>query len=58
MTTIATLGFAPNLASKRLTSFAIGMAGAKPTAILVAPRAQRLAGHLAAVQNTGRRTAP
>ncbi len=44
--TTARLGFAPNLASARLTSFAIGVAVAIPTAILAAPRAQRLAGHL------------
>lgn len=39
-------GFAPNLASAWLTSFAIGVAVAIPTAILVAPSARRLAGHL------------
>jgi Protein of unknown function (DUF2798) len=44
--TIARLGFAPNLASVWLTSFAIGVAVAIPTAIVVAPRAQRLAGYL------------
>jgi hypothetical protein len=44
--TIARLGFAPNLASAWLTSFAIGAAVAIPTAILVAPSARRLAGHL------------
>jgi hypothetical protein len=44
--TIARLGFSPNLASAWLTSFAIGVAVAIPTAILVAPRAQRLVGHL------------
>lgn len=43
---IARLGFAPNLASAWLTSFAIGVAVAIPTAILVTPRAQRLAGNL------------
>jgi hypothetical protein len=43
--TIARLGFAPNLASAWLTSFAIGAAVAIPTAILVAPSARRLAGH-------------
>ena len=46
MTRIARLGFAPNLASKWLTSFAMGMAVAKPTPILVAPHAQRLMGYL------------
>ena len=44
--TIARLGFAPDLASVCLTSFAIGVAMAIPTAILVAPRAQRLVGYL------------
>jgi Protein of unknown function (DUF2798) len=44
--TIARLGFAPNLAYVWLTSFAIGVAVAIPTAIAVAPRAQRLAGYL------------
>ena len=44
--TIARLGFAPNLASAWLTSFAIGAAVAIPTAILVAPSARRLTGHL------------
>ena len=44
--TIARLGFAPDLASVWLTSFAIGVAVAIPTAILVAPRAQRLVGYL------------
>jgi hypothetical protein len=44
--TVARLGFTPNLASAWLTSFAIGVAVAIPTAILVAPRAQRLASHL------------
>jgi len=44
--TIARLGFAPNLASAWLTSFAIGAAVAIPTAILVAPSARRLASHL------------
>ena len=39
--TIARLGFAPNLASAWLTSFAIGAAVAIPTAILVAPGARR-----------------
>ena len=44
--TIARLGFTPNLASAWLTSFAIGVAVAIPTAILGAPRAQRLVGNL------------
>jgi len=44
--TIARLGFAPNLASAWLTSFAIGVTVAIPTAIMVAPHAQRLACNL------------
>ena len=44
--TIARLGFTPNLASAWLTSFAIGVAVAIPTAILVAPGAQRLVSNL------------
>jgi len=53
--TIARLGFAPNLASAWLTSFAIGAAVAIPTAILVAPSARRLAGHLTGTRATRRR---
>ena len=41
--TIARLGFAPNLASAWLTSFAIGAAVAMAKEILVAPSARRLA---------------
>ena len=44
--TVARLGFTANLPSAWLTSFAIGLAVAVPTAILVAPRARRLASHL------------
>jgi hypothetical protein len=44
--TITRLGFAPNLPSAWLTSFALGVSIAAPTAILVAPGAQRLVGHL------------
>ncbi len=44
--TAVRLGFAPNLVSAWLTSFAIGVIVAIPTAILVSPRAQRLVGHL------------
>ncbi len=47
--TTARLGFAPNLVSAWLTSFAIGMIVAIPTAILVAPHAQRLVGRLTGV---------
>jgi hypothetical protein len=50
--TIARLGFAANLASAWLTSFAIGAAAAIPTAILVAPSARRPAGHLTGTPRT------
>ena len=53
--TIARLGFAPNLASAWLTSFAIGAAVVIPAAILVAPSARRLAGHLTGTPPTRRR---
>ncbi len=46
--TTVRLGFAPNLVSAWLTSVAIGVVVAIPTAILVAPHAQRLVGHLTA----------
>jgi len=45
----ARLGFAPKLLSAWLTSFAIGVSVAIPTAILVAPHARRLAGYLTGV---------
>jgi integral membrane sensor domain MASE1 len=44
--TITKHGFAPNLLSAWLSSFAIGVAIATPTAILVAPGAQRLVRYL------------
>ena len=44
--TITRLGFAPNLLGAWLTSFAFGVSIAAPTAILVAPGAQRLVGRL------------
>jgi integral membrane sensor domain MASE1 len=44
--TIAKIGFAPNLLPAWLTSFAIGVVVAAPTAIVVAPSAQRLVGYL------------
>jgi hypothetical protein len=43
---IVRLGFTPSLVPAWLTSFAIGVIVAVPTAILVAPRAQRLVSHL------------
>ncbi len=46
---IVRLGFAPNLVSAWLTSFAIGVIVAIPTAIIVAPHVQRLVGHLTGV---------
>lgn len=47
MMTTARLGFGPHLLSAWLTSVAMGVMVAIPTAILVAPHAQRLVGHLA-----------
>jgi Protein of unknown function (DUF2798) len=44
--TITKHGSAPNLVSAWLTSFALGVVVAVPTAILLAPRMQRLVGHL------------
>ena len=44
--TIIKLGFTPGLVSAWLTSFAIGVVVAIPTAVLVAPYAQRLASRL------------
>ena len=44
--TIIRVGFVPSLPSAWLTSFAIGIVVAVPTAIVAAPRAQRLVRHL------------
>jgi hypothetical protein len=44
--TTVRLGFVPKLALAWLTSFAIGLVVAVPTAILVAPPARRLVGRL------------
>jgi integral membrane sensor domain MASE1 len=44
--TIAKHGLAPHLVSAWLTSFAIGVVVAVPTAVLVAPPVQRLVDHL------------
>jgi len=44
--TIARRGLAPNLLSAWLSSFALGVVAAVPTAVLLAPGAQRLVGHL------------
>jgi hypothetical protein len=44
--TITKHGLAPNLVTAWLASFALGMAVAVPTAILLAPRVQRFVGHL------------
>jgi len=44
--TIVRFGFAPNLVWAWLSSFAIGVVVAAPTAILIAPAAQRLVGQL------------
>jgi hypothetical protein len=44
--TIIRIGIVPSLPSAWLTSFAIGVVVAVPTAIIAAPRAQRLVRHL------------
>ena len=44
--TIVRLGFAPRLVTAWLTSFGLGVIVAVPTAILVAPHAQRLVSRL------------
>jgi hypothetical protein len=55
--TTVRLGFVPNLASAWLTSFAIGLVVAIPTAILVAPPARRLVGRLPSPPPDHRRSA-
>jgi integral membrane sensor domain MASE1 len=52
--TIARLGFAPDLVPAWLASFAIGVVVAAPTAVLVAPAAQRLVGCLTGSARTRR----
>jgi hypothetical protein len=54
--TIVRFGFAANLVSAWLSSFAIGVVVAAPTAILIAPAAQRLVGQLTG--GAARRTNP
>ena len=44
---IVRVGFTPSLVPAWLSSFALGVIVAVPTAVLVAPYAQRLATHLA-----------
>jgi hypothetical protein len=56
--TITRLGFTPNLVQAWLTSFAIGVVVAAPTAILVAPGAQRLVGHLTTARARPARVPP
>ena len=56
--TIARVGFAANLVSAWLGSFAVGVVVAAPTAILIAPAAQRLVGQLTGGQRTERRKKP
>ena len=55
--TTVRLGFVPKLASAWLTSFAIGVVVAVPTAILVAPPARRLVGRLTGPPPDRRRSA-
>ena len=50
--TIVRVGFAANLVSAWLGSFAVGVVVAAPTAILIAPAAQRLVGQLTGGQRT------
>ena len=52
--TIVRFGLAPNLASAWLSSFVVGVVVAAPTAILIAPAAQRLVGRLTGGQRTDR----
>jgi cation transport ATPase len=55
--TMVRFGLAPNLASAWLSSFVVGVVGvvvAAPTAILIAPAAQRLVGQLTGGQRTDR----
>jgi hypothetical protein len=47
--TIMRIGFVPSLPSAWLTSLAIGVVVAVPTAIIAAPRAQRLVRYLTGV---------
>src|SRR2546423_467364 len=44
--TMVRVGWAPGLVSTWLSSFAVGVVVAAPTAILIAPAAQRLVGRL------------
>jgi Protein of unknown function (DUF2798) len=53
--TIVRVGFAANLVSAWLGSFAGGVVVAAPTAILIAPAAQRLVGQLTGGQRTEHR---
>jgi len=49
--TFMRIGLAPGLVSAWLTSFAIGLVVAIPTAIVAAPRAQRLVRHFTSSPN-------
>ena len=53
--TILRVGFAAKLVSAWLGSFAVGVVVAAPTAILIAPAAQRLVGQLTGGQRTEHR---
>ena len=50
--TIVRVGFAASVVSAWLGSFAVGVVVAAPTAILIAPAAQRLVGQLTGGQRT------
>jgi integral membrane sensor domain MASE1 len=54
--TVVRIGLAPGMLTAWLTSFAIGLIVAIPTAIVVAPRAQRLVRHLTRAPTNRRRT--
>ena len=56
--TIVSLGLTPDLVSAWLGSFAVGVVVAAPTAILIAPAAQRLVGRLTGGQRTDRGAVP
>ena len=56
--TIVSVGLAPDLLSAWLGSFAVGVVVAAPTAILIAPAAQRLVGQLTGGQRADRGAVP
>ena len=56
--TIVSFGLTPDLLTAWLGSFAVGVVVAAPTAILIAPAAQRLVGQLTGGQRADRRAVP